>query len=61
MTSTPDEDDRAALDELRDEIDALKKIPEEELVNPSPAKLNEDAPEPVPTDAPGSEDWNDPE
>ncbi len=56
MTSTPDEDDRAALDDLREEIDALKQIPEEELVNPSPAKLNEAAPEPVPTDAPGSED-----
>ncbi|MBD7956807.1 hypothetical protein H9651_04095 [Microbacterium sp. Sa4CUA7] len=60
MTSTPD-DDRAALDDLRAEIDALQKIPEEELVNPSPSQLDEDAPEPTPTDAPGSEDWNDTE
>ncbi|MCR2784423.1 MULTISPECIES: hypothetical protein [unclassified Microbacterium] len=56
MTSTPDEADRSALEELRAEIDALKQIPEEELVSPSPAKLNEDAPEPTPTDAPGSQD-----
>ena len=44
----------------RSEIDELKKIPTEELVNPTPAPLADTEPEPEPTDAIGSEDWDDP-
>ncbi|MCR2793160.1 hypothetical protein NQ156_08835 [Microbacterium sp. zg.Y625] len=57
MNPTPDDADRAQLDELREEIDALKKIPEEELISPSPTKGHEGELEPKPTDAPGTEDW----
>lgn len=48
------------LDALRDEIDELQKIPTEELVNPTPTRVEENEPTPKPTDAIGSEDWNDP-
>jgi hypothetical protein len=63
MTSTPDapEHDGSDLAELREEIDALKAIPHEELMNPLPKNLEEREPTPGPTDAIGSEDWNDPE
>lgn len=61
MTSTPDDADRAELHELREEIDALQKIPTEELVNPSPIKGHEGELEARPTDAPGTEDWDDAE
>ncbi|GAA3019520.1 hypothetical protein [Microbacterium dextranolyticum] len=47
------------LDALRHEIDELKKIPTEELVNPTPELVEENAPTPAPTDAIGSEDWHD--
>lgn len=61
MTGTPDNlPDGADLDALRSEIDELKKIPTEELVNPTPAPLANTEPEPEPTDAIGSEDWDDP-
>ncbi|GAA3915541.1 hypothetical protein [Microbacterium invictum] len=46
------------LDALREEIDELKSIPEEELVNPTPADLIDREPTPEPTDSIGSEDWN---
>ncbi|MBW9093538.1 hypothetical protein JNB62_07585 [Microbacterium jejuense] len=62
MTSTPDapEHDGSDLAELRAEIDELKAIPHEELVNPLPHTLEEREPTPEPTDAIGSEDWNAP-
>lgn len=64
MTGTPenlpDAPDGTDLDALRDEIDELQKIPTEELVNPTPESLKKREPEPKPTDALGSEDWNDP-
>ncbi|WP_396668067.1 hypothetical protein [Microbacterium sp. R86528] len=60
MTSTPDASapDGADLTELRKEIDELKAIPEEELVNPTPASLTDREPTPHATDAIGSEDWD---
>jgi hypothetical protein len=63
MTSTPDapEHDGSDLAELREEIDELKAIPHEEIVNPLPHSLEEREPEAEPTDAIGSEDWNAPE
>ena len=63
MTSTPDAPDHDGSDlaELREEIDALKALPHEELVNPVPTIVEEEEPEPEPTDAIGSEDWDDPE
>lgn len=41
MTSTPETPtpDGADLEEIREEIDELKDIPAEELVNPLPSKL----------------------
>lgn len=56
-SSTPD---GADLAELREQIDELKSIPTEELVNPVPHDVAEDAPEAEPTDAIGSEEWNEP-
>lgn len=63
MTSTPDhpEHDGSDLAELREEIDALKAIPHEEIVNPLPKNIEDREPEPEPTDAIGSEDWDDEE
>ncbi|WP_194395749.1 hypothetical protein [Microbacterium atlanticum] len=63
MTSTPDrpEHDGSDLAELREEIDALKAIPHEEIVNPIPTGLEDREPEPEPTDAIGSEEWGDQE
>ncbi|MGZ0710434.1 hypothetical protein ACWPKO_19060 (plasmid) [Coraliomargarita sp. W4R53] len=60
MTSTP-EHDGADLAELRKEIDGLKAIPEEEIVNPTPAGLSDREPTPHATDAIGSENWDAPE
>jgi len=57
LPATPEGPD---LDALRDEIDDLQKIPTEELVNPTPTLVEENEPTPKPTDAIGSEDWNDP-
>ena len=61
MTSTPDapEHDGSDLAELREEIDALKAIPHEEVVNPMPKDVEEREPTPRPTDAIGSEKWED--
>lgn len=63
MTSTPDapEHDGSDLAELREEIDALKAIPHEEIVNPLPKSIEEREPVAGPTDAIGSEKWDDPE
>jgi len=58
MTSSTPADDGADLAELRDEIDALKDVPTEQLVDPQPADLLENEPTPTPTDAIGSTDWN---
>lgn len=62
MTSTPETPahDGTDLDALRAEIDELKAIPEEELVNPLPTAVEEEEPTPAPTDAIGSEKWDEP-
>lgn len=52
----PDSPDGTDLAELREEIDALKKIPAEELVNPTPTVVEENEPTPEPTDPIGSAD-----
>ncbi len=60
MTSTPEtpEHDGSDLAELRAEIDALKAIPEEDLLSPTPPFIEELEPEATPTDAIGSEKWD---
>lgn len=52
MTSTPDgpDHDGSDLAALREEIDELKAIPEEELIEPLPTSIEEREPEPEPTD-----------
>ena len=61
MTGTPENlpetPDGTDLGALRDEIDELKKVPTEELVNPTPEFVEENEPTPEPTDAIGSETW----
>lgn len=59
--SLPETPEGPDLDALRAEIDDLKAIPTEEVVNPTPTLVEENEPTPEPTDAPGSEDWDDPE
>ena len=55
MTSTPDTPahDGSDLAALREEIDELKAIPEEELLNPLPSQIEEREPTPHSTDAIG--------
>lgn len=61
MASTPDKPlDGEDLKALREEIDELKAIPEEELLNPLPTSVEEREPTPRPTDAVGSERWAEP-
>ena len=62
MTTAPEhpEHDGSDLAELREEIDALKAIPHEEVVNPLPKSIVEREPVPAPTDAIGSEKWDRP-
>lgn len=62
MTSTPDTPahDGADLAALREEIDELKAIPEEEMLNPLPSAIEEREPTPHSTDAIGSEKWDRP-
>ncbi|MFB8386457.1 hypothetical protein ACFC3F_04860 [Microbacterium sp. NPDC055910] len=62
MTSTPENPhtDGEDLVELREEIDQLKAIPEEELVSPTPTIAEEIEPVPHPTNAIGSEQWDKP-
>lgn len=62
MTSTPETPahDGSDLAALREEIDELKAIPEEELLNPLPSIVEEREPTPRPTDAIGSEKWDRP-
>lgn len=52
MTSTPDTPahDGSDLAALREEIDELKAIPEEELIEPLPRSVEERLPTPEPTD-----------
>jgi hypothetical protein len=57
--STP-EHDGSDLVELREEIDALKAIPHEEIVSPLPRSVEEREPDPRATDAIGSEEWDRP-
>jgi len=59
-TSDTPPHDGSDLAALREEIDALKAIPEEELVNPLPTALEEREPTPHSTDAIGSEKWDRP-
>ncbi|MBN9175954.1 MAG: hypothetical protein J0I43_01085 [Microbacterium sp.] len=54
----PESPEGPDLDALRDEIDELKKVPTEELVNPKPVFVEENEPTPKPTDAIGSEKWS---
>jgi len=62
MVSIPDapNHDGSDLAALREEIDALQAIPEEELLNPLPAAVTEREPAPHSTDAIGSEKWDAP-
>jgi hypothetical protein len=62
MTSTPGTPahDGSDLAALREEIDELKAIPEEELLNPLPSAVEEREPTPHSTDAIGSEKWDRP-
>ncbi|WP_127475727.1 hypothetical protein [Microbacterium sulfonylureivorans] len=62
MASTPDtpKHDGSDLAALREEIDALQAIPEEELLNPLPSAVEEREPTPHATDAIGSEKWDRP-
>ncbi len=56
-TPTPDGADLAAL---REEIDALKNTPTDELIEPLPTSVEENVPTPEVTDAIGSEKWDEP-
>ena len=51
--------DGSDLEALREEIDELKKVPVEEMVNPTPHGWQDREPTPEPTDAIGSEQWDD--
>ncbi|MDZ8172111.1 hypothetical protein [Microbacterium xanthum] len=51
--------DGSDLAALREEIDELKKVPEEEMVNPTPHGWEGREPTPAPTDSIGSERWED--
>lgn len=59
MTGIPETPDGPDLTELREEIDELESESTQELVSPTPAGLVDREPTPHPTDAIGSEDWND--
>jgi hypothetical protein len=62
MTSTADTPahDGSDLAALREEIDELKAIPHEEIVNPLPSQIEDREPTPHSTDAIGSEKWDRP-
>ena len=55
MTSLPEQPVGPDLDALRKDIDDLKETPTEELIEPTPGAVEENEPEPEPTDAPGSD------
>ncbi|WP_127820441.1 hypothetical protein [Microbacterium sp. CPCC 204701] len=59
-TSGSPEHDGSDLAELREEIDSLKAIPHEEILNPLPEDVEEREPASSPTDAIGSEKWDRP-
>ncbi len=60
VTSIPGipEHDGSDLAELREEIDALKAIPHEEIVSPVPRNVEEREPDPHATDPIGGEEWD---
>ncbi|QIG40268.1 hypothetical protein G5T42_12925 [Microbacterium sp. 4R-513] len=60
MTSIPEQPDGPDLDALRKDIDELKNTPTEALIEPEPAELLQNEPEPERTDAIGSEKWDEP-
>ena len=60
MTSIPEQPHGPDLDELRKDIDELKEVPTEELVEPVPSLVEENEPTPERTDAIGSEEWDEP-
>lgn len=59
MTGIPETPDGPDLAALRVEIDELENQSTDELVSPTPAALVNDEPTPHPTDAIGSEKWED--
>jgi hypothetical protein len=59
MTSIPEQPEGPDLEAIRKEIDELKDVPTEELIEPTPKSIAEDEPTIARTDAPGTEDWND--
>ncbi|MEU1970126.1 hypothetical protein ABZ477_00540 [Microbacterium sp. NPDC019599] len=61
MTSLPEQPDGPDLDALRKDIDDLKETPTEELIEPTPGAVEENEPEPEPTDAPGSAGGDEPD
>jgi len=60
MSSTPETPNGPDLDALREQIDELEKQPIDDLVSPIPTLKNEDEPEPEPTEAIGSVEWDEP-
>ena len=58
MTSIPDQPHGPDLDALREDIDALKETPTEDLIDPAPAAARESELER--TDAAGTTDWDEP-
>jgi hypothetical protein len=60
MTSIPEQPEGPDLAELRKDIDELKDASTESLIEPEPAGLAQDEPEPERTDAIGSEEWDEP-
>lgn len=64
MTDTsdvPETPDGPDLAEIRAQIDELADQSTEELVSPTPAALAEREPDPEPTEAVGSVEWDEPE
>lgn len=60
MSSTPETPHGPDLDALREEIDELAQQPVEDLISPVPETTREEEPDPKPTEAIGSVDWNEP-
>ncbi|WP_243074544.1 hypothetical protein [Microbacterium sp. SS28] len=58
MTSLPDQPAGPDLDALRKDIDELQQTPTEDLIEPAPAVLAENEPEPERTDSIGYENWD---
>ncbi|MFE1663844.1 hypothetical protein [Microbacterium sp. P02] len=61
MASTPEQPlDGEDLKALREEIDELQAVPQEELLSPVPTDVEQGELVPHPTDAIGSEKWDEP-